>query len=85
MAFAATYSHSGSDHFLPQHKTRSDRRKGLKTRLCERYNLSDCQNTAFLGLFLNGARIGLRLDPKKGDPGSIRAQISVSQIGWKGG
>ena len=36
-------------------------------------------------MFLKGARIGLRLDPEKGDPGSIRARISAAQIGWIGG
>ncbi len=77
MPFAAPYSRSGSDHFLPQQKTHSGMRSASKTRLCERFNSSDCQNTAHLGLFLNGAQIGLRLDPKKVSPGSIWARISV--------
>ncbi len=38
-----------------------------------------------MGLFSNGARFGLRLDPGKVNPGSIRARISVAKIGWMGG
>ena len=85
MPFAAPYSRSGSDHFLPQQKTHSGMRSASKTRLCERFNSSDCQNTAHLGLFLNGAQIGLRLDPKKVSPGSIWARISVARIWGEGG
>ncbi len=77
MPFAAPYSRSGSDRFLPQQKTHPGMRSARKTRLCERFNSPDYQNKADLGLFLNGTQIGLRLDPEKVNPGLIWARISV--------
>ena len=55
-------------------------RSARKTRICEPFISSDCQNTAHLGLFLNGARYGLRFDPERVNPGSIWARISVARI-----
>ena len=57
-------------------------RSARKPRLRELFNSSDCQNKADLGLVQNKAQIELRLDPGKGNPGSIRARMSVFQIGW---
>ena len=73
---------SGSLFFRDRTITHPAPGSGRKTRLCERFNSSDCQNKADLGLVKNGARIGLRLDPEKGNPGSIWARISVARIGW---
>ncbi len=55
-------------------------RSARKTRLRERFNSPDCQNKADSGLFLKGARFGLRLDSERSNPGSIRARISVARI-----
>ena len=85
MPFAASYSRSGRGHFHHQQKTHPGMRSALKTRLCELFNSSDCQNTADLSLFLNGAQIGLRLDPEMANPGSIWARISVALIWGEGG
>jgi hypothetical protein len=55
-------------------------RSASKTRLRERFNWPDCQKKADSGLFLKGARYGLRLDPEKVNLGSIWARISVARI-----
>jgi hypothetical protein len=78
MPFAAPYSRSGSNHFNHQQKTYPSLRNGLKTRLCKRFISSDCQNTAYLGLFLNGGRYGLLFDLKMSDQRPYWARIGVS-------
>jgi hypothetical protein len=47
------------------------KKAGGKSRLCVRFILSDCPNTAVLGLVLNGGRIGPGLDPESVNPGVI--------------
>jgi len=56
-------------------KNPSALRSALKIALRERFNLSDCKNTADLGLFLNGARYGLLLAVSDTNRGSIRARM----------
>jgi hypothetical protein len=62
-----SYSRSGSDHFHHQQKTHPTPKTALKTRLCDRFILSDSENKPNLGVFVNGARYGLLLGGEEGN------------------
>jgi hypothetical protein len=53
--------------FTIDRKTHMAPKTALKTRLCDRFNLPDWQNKAYLRLFLNGALYGLLLDEETGN------------------
>lgn len=82
MPIIGPQSHSGSHFSRVYPNTHSTTRSAAKSRLYERYNLPDCENKAEYRLFLKGARYGLRLDPGRSNPGSIRARIRAGRIGW---
>jgi len=60
-------SPKNGDDFQDQPKPHPGLETGLKTRIRELFISSDFQNTAYLGLFLNGARYGLLLGCEKGN------------------
>jgi len=64
-------THSGSPFSANVPTPDRVKKEGGKSRLCVRFILSDCQNTADLGLVLNGGRIGPGLDPERVNPSVI--------------
>ena len=79
MPIIGPYRPTGSLFFRDHANTHTAMRSARKSRIRELFISSDYQNTAYLGLFLSGARYGLRLDLPGANPGSNRAQISVIQ------
>jgi hypothetical protein len=75
MPISRSYSRSGSGHFRPQPKTHPDPKTARKIAIRELFISSDCQNTADLGLFLNGARYGLLFDRETGNRRADWARI----------